>query len=58
MADRGGIDYQIPRNALALLLVAQGVVIAPHIVHVSVWVVPVAVMCAGWRVIVFIGRWD
>jgi transglutaminase-like putative cysteine protease len=58
VADRGGIDYQIPRNALALLLVAQGVVIAPHIVHVSWWVVPVAVMCAGWRVMVFLGRWD
>ena len=58
MADRGGIDYQIPRNALALLLIAQAVVIAPHALHVSWWVAPVAVMCAGWRVMVFLGRWD
>ncbi|MEJ2131070.1 MAG: DUF3488 and transglutaminase-like domain-containing protein [Gammaproteobacteria bacterium] len=56
--DRSGVEYQIPRNALALLLIAQAVVIAPHVVHVSWWVVPVAVMCAGWRVMVFLGRWD
>lgn len=58
MAEKGGIDYQIPRNALALLLIAQAVVIAPHLVHVSWCVIPVAVMCAGWRVMIFLGRWD
>ena len=37
----GGIDYQIPRNVLALLMFAMVVVVAPHIVQLSPWIVGV-----------------
>ena len=30
-----GIDYQIPRNVLALLMFAQVVVLAPHFAQLS-----------------------
>lgn len=33
-----GVLDQIPRSSLALLLVAQGAVIAPHVARIPVWV--------------------
>jgi len=53
-----GIAYQIPRNSLALLMVAQVVVVLPFILHLSPWLVGVGLFCSGWRLGVYQGRWD
>lgn len=51
-------EYQIPRNSLAWLLVAQAAVIAPHVVRLVPWIIIVWVGCGIWRVMVFMGRWS
>jgi transglutaminase-like putative cysteine protease len=38
-------------------MVAQAVVIVPHIVNISPWIVAVALTCGLWRWMVFLGRW-
>ena len=43
----------IPRVALTWLLVAQAVVILPHLEHLPVWIVALWLGCAAWRVQVF-----
>ena len=53
-----GIAYQIPRNTLALLMVAQAVVILPYLLQLSVWIILVAAFCGLWRTRVYQGRWD
>lgn len=53
-----GVLDQIPRSSLALLLVAQGAVIAPHVPRLPIWIVAVWVLCVVWRVLVYLGRWD
>ncbi len=50
--------YQIPRNSLAWLLVAQIAVIAPHVTRLPIWVVAVGIACIAWRVLVYQGRWN
>ena len=52
-----GVLDQIPRSSLALLLVAQGAVIAPHVARIPVWVTGVWLLCVVWRVLVYQGRW-
>jgi len=54
---RGGIEYQIPRNVLALLMLAQVVVVVPHIAQLSLWIVGVCLFCGYWRAMVYQGRW-
>ena len=54
----GGIEYQIPRNVLALLMFAMVVVVAPHIVQLSPWIVGVCLFCGYWRAMVYQGRWS
>ena len=54
--NRGVLD-QIPRSSLALLLVAQGAVIAPHVARIPLWVTAVWLLCVVWRVLVYQGRW-
>ncbi|MEX2326211.1 MAG: DUF3488 domain-containing protein, partial [Pseudomonadales bacterium] len=49
--------YQIPRNSLAWLLLAQAAVILPHVVRLPVWVTAVCIACIYWRVMVYNGRW-
>lgn len=49
--------YQIPRNALALMLVSIALVILPHVGRLPVWVTLMCVGCCFWRVMVFQGRW-
>ena len=51
-----GIAYQIPRNSLALLMVAQVVVILPLAAHISLWIIGVALFCGFWRTQVYLGR--
>ncbi len=53
-----GVGYQIPRTSLALLMIAQAVVVLPHAVHISPWIVAVGLFCGCWRWMVFQGRWD
>lgn len=43
----------IPRVALTWLLVAQAVVIIPHLQHLPLWIVAVWLGCAAWRIQVF-----
>ena len=43
----------IPRVALTWLLVAQAVVIIPHLEHLPLWIVGLWLGCAFWRVQVF-----
>ncbi len=52
------IAEQIPRNALALLMVGQLVVIIPLIPYISIWIVAVCLFCGLWRSQVHIGRWS
>lgn len=53
-----GVAYQIPRNSLALLMVAQLVVIIPHTLQLSFWIVAVALFCGWWRTQIYRGRWN
>ena len=50
--------YQVPRNSLAWMLAAQAAVIAPHVLRLPFWVVGVCMICIGWRVMVYQGRWS
>lgn len=43
----------IPRIALTWLLVAQVLVILPHLLHLPLWIIGLWLFCAGWRVQVF-----
>jgi len=52
-----GVAYQIPRNALVLLMIAQLGVIVPLITHISTWIVGVCIFCGYWRIQVYRGRW-
>lgn len=47
----------IPRNALLWLLIAQVLVIAPHLLHIPVWIAGLWLVCAIWRVQVYRTRW-
>ena len=57
-AEALGVGYQIPRNSLALLMVAQAVVVLPHAAHITLWIIGVGFVCGCWRWMVFQGRWD
>ena len=47
---RGG---GIPRISLTWLLVAQVLVILPHLGHLPLWIVALWLGCAGWRIQIF-----
>jgi transglutaminase-like putative cysteine protease len=53
-----GISYQIPRNTLALLMIAQVVVVIPYALQLSPWIIAVGLFCGYWRSRVYQGRWD
>ncbi len=53
-----GVPYQIPRNTLALLMVAQVVVVLPYLLHLSPWLIAVGLFCGFWRTRVYQGVWD
>ena len=50
--------YQIPRNALTLLLAAQILVILPHIGRLPIWLTLFCTGCIAWRIMVYQGRWS
>ncbi len=43
----------IPRNGLLWLLVAQVLVILPHLGHLPLWIIGLWLTCATWRVQIF-----
>lgn len=43
----------IPRNSLVWLLVAQVLVILPHLTHLPLWIIGLWLACATWRVQIF-----
>ncbi|KUM44064.1 transglutaminase TgpA family protein [Pseudomonas sp. EpS/L25] len=47
------VSQPIPRIALIWLLVAQALVILPHLTHLPPWVGLLWAFCAGWRVLLF-----
>ena len=51
-------DFQIPRNSLAWMLIAQLAVIAPHVPRLAPWIIVVCLGCMLWRVMVYQGRWS
>jgi transglutaminase-like putative cysteine protease len=53
-----GVAYQIPRNTLALLMIAQVVVIVPYLLHLSPWLIAVGLFSGYWRTRVYQGVWD
>ncbi|MBX9755955.1 MAG: DUF3488 domain-containing protein, partial [Pseudomonadaceae bacterium] len=52
-AKRAVSQPPIPRISLTWLLVAQALVIIPHIGHLPLWVLALWLFCAGWRVQIF-----
>ena len=52
-----GVAQQIPRTSLALLMIAQLVVLAPLALYISPWVVAACLFCGFWRTQVYLGRW-
>jgi transglutaminase-like putative cysteine protease len=53
-----GVAYQIPRNTLALLMMAQAAVVLPYLLQLSPWIVAVGLFCGLWRTNVYRGLWD
>lgn len=43
----------IPRNSLIWLLVAQVLVILPHLTHLPLWIIGLWLGCAAWRIQIF-----
>lgn len=52
------ISWQIPRNCLAWLLLAQVVLLLPHVQRLPWWVSLVYGCCAVWRIMIYQGRWS
>jgi transglutaminase-like putative cysteine protease len=50
-------DQQIPRNALAWIIVAQFALLLPHLGRIPVWISFVYLVVAGHRIMVYQGRW-
>ncbi len=48
----------IPRISLAWLLVAQMVILAPHVVHLPLWLAPVWLVIVLWRIQIYRGSWS
>ncbi len=51
-------DQQIPRNALAWIILSLFTLVAPHVERIPFWVLAVYVFAAAWRIMVFRGRWS
>lgn len=51
------ISWQIPRNALGWLLVAQLLVLGPHISRLPPWLSVSFALVTVWRIMIYQGRW-
>ncbi len=52
------LQQQIPRNALAWIMLSLSALLVPHIPRLPVWVVVVFLIAAIWRIQIFVGRWS
>ncbi|UVE19296.1 DUF3488 and transglutaminase-like domain-containing protein [Pseudomonas sp. LS44] len=53
IAARPNAARPIPRVSLTWLLVAQALVIIPHLAHLPLWIIGLWLACAAWRVQIF-----
>ena len=51
-------DEQIPRNALAWIIITQFAILVPHLLRVPIWVLFIYLSAAFWRGMVYQGRWS
>ena len=52
-----GVQQQIPRNSLILIMLAQAAVVIPHVNQLSFWIIILGLACAYWRWMIFRDRW-
>ena len=52
------VSWQVPRNCLAWILIAQLALILPHIERLPWWVLVSSAICACWRIMIYQGRWS
>jgi len=52
------LEDQIPRNALAWILLSLFALVAPHVPRLPIWVLLVYLLAVVWRVCVHTGRWS
>ena len=50
------IAYQIPRAALSWIIASVILVILPQTLRMPVWVSVIALVCIGWRVLIYAGK--
>ncbi|MEQ8630435.1 MAG: DUF3488 and transglutaminase-like domain-containing protein [Gammaproteobacteria bacterium] len=50
------MQYQIPRPALLWILAAVVMVIIPQSIRMPIWLSVIALVCVGWRLMIFSGR--
>jgi hypothetical protein len=53
-----GINKQIPHHALVYIMIAQAAVMLPHIQTSQVWLPALALICASWRWLIFLGKYS
>ena len=49
---------QVPRNALVWIIISLFTLVAPHAERLPLWVLAVYLFAAGWRIMVYQGRWS
>lgn len=49
--------FQIPRNSLVWLLVAQALLLLPHLSHLPIWILTAWLGTVVWRVQIYRGLW-
>ncbi len=52
------LEQQIPRSALAWIILSLLLLVAPHTQRVPAWVLLLFVACAVWRILVYRGVWS
>jgi transglutaminase-like putative cysteine protease len=52
------VNDQVPRKALVWIMCAQAALLLPHLGRIPLWVVAVYLVAAGWRWLVYQGRWS
>jgi len=52
------VDQPVPRNALAWIIISMFALVAPHAERIPAWVLAIYLAAAGWRTLVYQGRWS
>jgi transglutaminase-like putative cysteine protease len=50
-------EQQVPRNALAWIIITQFAILIPHLFRTPIWVLFVYLGAAIWRTMIYQGRW-